>query len=168
MNVACYESVTSHRQCHYRFRIGSPLVSSVVFRPAPDGEDSSRRGHRDVVRNASRSSELPDSAGGLADRIGGCRRRDGIQPPPPDVMTPGTSALAPVTARVRSLHTWSAGRSPASTCERPGWVSGARILQTVLMLWDHGTLRPTGSRTEVSERGASLGQHSFRWLIEIC
>lgn len=84
MYVACYESVTSHRQCHYRFRIGSPLVSSVVFRPAPDGADSARRGHWGVVRNASRSGELPDSAGGLAGRIGGSRRRDGIQLPGSD------------------------------------------------------------------------------------
>ena len=81
MNVACYESVTSHRQCHYRFRIGSPLVSILFSRAVQDGAASSRRGHRGVVRNASRSSELPDSAGGLAVRIGRFRRRGGIQSP---------------------------------------------------------------------------------------
>ena len=81
MCIACYESVTSHRQCHYRFKIGSPLVSIVVFGAVQDGADSARRGHWGVVRNASRSSELPDSAGGLAVRIGRFRRRGGIQLP---------------------------------------------------------------------------------------
>ena len=81
MCVACHESVTSHRQCHYRFKIGSPLVSIVIFRAVRVGADSSRQGRWDVVRNASRSNELPDSAGGLAGRLGRCRRRDGIRPP---------------------------------------------------------------------------------------
>lgn len=80
MCVACCESVTSHRQSQYHFEIGSPLVSNVVFRVAPDGADGSGRGHLDVVRNDSPSNELPDFAGGLAVRIGGSRRRDGIRP----------------------------------------------------------------------------------------
>lgn len=77
---------------------------------------------------------------------------------PSDVMTPATSAPAPVTARARPLNTCSAGRSPASTCERPGWVSGPRILRTGLILEGHGTLRPTAPRSEVSARGATVGQ----------
>ena len=81
MCVACCESVTSQRQCHYRFKIGSPLVSIVIFRTVRIVADSSRQGRWDIVRNASRSNELPDPAGGLAVRIGGCRRRDGIHPP---------------------------------------------------------------------------------------
>lgn len=84
MYVACYESVTSHRQRQYHFEIGSPLVSSVFSRAVQDGPYSSRPGHWGVVRNASRSGELPDSAGGLAGRIGGSRRRDGIQLPGSD------------------------------------------------------------------------------------
>lgn len=81
MNVACYESVTSHRQRQYRFIIGSPLVSILFSRAVQDGPYSSRRGHWGVVRNASPSSELPDSAGGLAVRIGRFRRRHGIRLP---------------------------------------------------------------------------------------
>lgn len=55
-------------------------MSIVIFRAVRVGADSSRRGRWDVVRNASRSNELPDPAGGLAVRIGGCRWRDGIRP----------------------------------------------------------------------------------------
>ena len=80
MCVACYDSVTSQRHLLYRLKIGSPLVSIAVFRAAPDGADSSRQGRWDVVRNDSPSNGLPDSAGGLAVRIGGSRRRDGICP----------------------------------------------------------------------------------------
>ena len=72
--VACDESVPSRQRNPYRTKPSSAGVPTVPFRAMPGFEYRSRRGHWDIVADDSRSSELPDSAGGLALRIAGCRQ----------------------------------------------------------------------------------------------
>ena len=73
--VACDESVPSRQRNPYRTKPSSADVPTVPFRAMPGFEYRSRRGHWDIVADDSRSSELPDSAVGLALRIAGCRQQ---------------------------------------------------------------------------------------------
>ena len=72
--VACDESVPSRQRNPYGMNPDSALVPIVVSCTVPGSEYRSRRGHWDIVADDSRSSELPDSAVGLALRIAGWRQ----------------------------------------------------------------------------------------------
>ena len=73
--VARDESLPSRQRNPYGMNPGSALTPIVDFCTMPCFEYRSRRGHWDVVADDSHGSGLPDSAGGLANRIAGCRQR---------------------------------------------------------------------------------------------
>ena len=72
--VACDESVPSRQRNPYGMNPGSALAPIVVFCTMPGSEYRSLQGYWDVAAEDSRSSELPNSAGGLAIEIAGCRQ----------------------------------------------------------------------------------------------
>lgn len=73
--VACDESVPSRQRNPYGMNPGSALAPIVVFCTMPGSEYRSLQGYWDVAAEDSRSSELPNSAGGLAIEIAGCRQQ---------------------------------------------------------------------------------------------
>lgn len=73
--VARDESVPSRQRNPYRIRLGSAIAPIEVFCTMPGSEYRSPQGYWDVAAEDSRSSELPNSACSLANRIAGCRQR---------------------------------------------------------------------------------------------
>lgn len=75
IRVACDESVPSRQRNPYGMNPGSALAPIVVSCTVPGSEYRSLQGYWDVAAEDSRSSELPNSAGGLAIEIAGCRQQ---------------------------------------------------------------------------------------------